>query len=346
MAEKVAVPIVNRISGLAQFVARQSRGLLPFNGSKRFLAEPTLLQQIPIFSELNAEEQMLLLGRMESVSLAAGTPLFVADDRAETLYLVQQGWVRLSNPALTGAEAMVGAGELLEPAPYFLREVYTTTAVAATSLQLYTLSDLTLTNIVTEYPEIGLKIGLAFGRGIAQFRSYLSSVLNRFELLNGLNPFQKYVLARFLTPQQYVERETIYCKDDPPTGFFFVESGSVWLLNDDLTEPLYLTAGNIFGHEATTYGHPHLYTAQAAQDTVVWLLSPADYEKLEHIYPSVKFTFTGNLVNSLAEDFELAVEVLSAEREALQIVCGNYHPLVKNLERVQRTLLWARHHRL
>jgi CRP-like cAMP-binding protein len=154
------------------------------------------------------------------------------------------------------------------------------------------------------------------------------------------------VLARFLTPQRYVERETIFCKDDPPTGFFFVESGSVWLLNDDLTEPLYLTAGDIFGHEATTYRHPHLYTAQAAEESVVWLLSPADYEKLEHVYPSVKFTFTGNLVNRLGEDFELAVEVLAAECDALQIVAGSNHPLVKNLERAQRTLLWAKHCRL
>ena len=98
-----------------------------------------------------------------------------------------------------------------------------------------------------------------------------------------------------------------------------MESGSVWLLNDDLTEPLYLTAGDIFGHEATTYRHPHFYTAQAGDDTVVWLLSPADYEKLEHVYPSVKFTFTSNLVNRLGEDFEQAAEVLSAECEALQI---------------------------
>lgn len=348
MAEKLAVPIVNKISGLAQYVARQSRGLLPFTGGYEVLTEPTstLLQQIPIFSELTLEEQTVLLSRMEQVTVKAGTPLFNAGDRAETLYVIQKGWVRLSATMLTGSETMVGAGELLEQSAFFLREVYSTTAVAATSLQFYCLSDLILTNIVTEFPELGLKLGLAFGRGIAQFRNYLSSVLNRFKLLDGLNPFQKYVLARFLTPQRYLERETIYCKDDPPTGFFFVESGAVWLLNDDLTEPLYLTAGDIFGHEATTYGHPHLYTAQAAADTVIWLLSPADYEKLEHIYPSVKFTFTSNLVNCLGEDFELAAEVLAAEGEALQIACGSNHPLVKNIERVRRTLLWARYHRI
>lgn len=346
MAEKLAVPIVSKISGLAQYVARQSRGLLPFNGGKEYLAEPTLLQQNPIFSELTVEEQMLLLDRMEYVTVESGTTLFEAGESAQTLCLIHKGWVKLSLPEMNGSETMLGEGELLEPSAFFLREVYSAAAVANTSLQYYILNDLTLTNIVTEFPEIGLKIGLAFGRGIAQYRSFLSSILNRFELLDGLNPFQKYVLARFLTPQRYMERETIFCKDDPPTGFFFVESGSVWLLNDDLTEPLQLTAGDIFGHEATTYRHPHLYTAQAAEDTVVWLLSPADYEKLEHIYPSVKSTFSSNLINRLGEDFELAAEVLAAECEALSIVCGGSHPLVENLKRVRRTILWAQGYRL
>ncbi len=346
MADKSKLPIVDRITGLAQYVARQSRGLLPGNDSSGFSNESPLLQQIPVFAELSAEEQMVLLSRMDFGTLNPGERLFEADERAETLYIIQKGWAKLLTTDTAESELVLGPGEVLEQSAFFLREIYSFTATATTSLEYSSLSDMALTNIVTEFPEIGLKIGLAFGRGIAQYRNYLGSVLNRFELLAELNPFQKYVLSRFLTPQRYVEHETIFCRDDPPTGFFFIETGSVGLFNDELTEPLRLTAGDAFGLEATAYGHLHLYTAQATTDTVVWLLSPADYEKLEHIYPSVKSTFTSTLVNRLSEDFDLAADILAAECDALEIACGPEHPLLKNLEKVRRTILWAKQHRI
>jgi CRP-like cAMP-binding protein len=107
-----------------------------------------------------------------------------------------------------------------------------------------------------------------------------------------------------------------------------------------------LAVGQVFGERSVVYARPHFYTAEAAEDTIVWLLSPADFANLGARYPSLAGTIEHNVITAVADDLAVATSVISAEVDALRDIAGADHPLLENMETVRRSLNWVRrlHH--
>ena len=236
----------------------------------------------------------------------------------------------------------LGPGNLVGELDFFLQRPHPVMATTASKVMLWSLDSLTLKNIVTTHPNVGLELGLALGRGIAQFQTYLANQLAKIGLLENLSSTQRHILARQLTPFRYMPRDTIYRGGDPATGIFFVQSGTVWLLSDVDEDHLVIGPGDTFGEKTVIYGIPHTYTAQAATEVTVWLLSPADYNALAHSYPSITATLSQKLQTSVTDELNVVSEVLDSEINALSVACGREHRLIKQLSQVRRTLNWVK----
>jgi CRP-like cAMP-binding protein len=214
----------------SRYLAQESRKILPF---QRDLAEDSgeaLLSKTPLFADLSLDELSAIVGSMELITVNGGEVILQEGERSELMYLVRSGWVSIfsdhadpTTPA--SSQSTIGTGELIGQTAFFLRDPQPFSARANSEVTLWRLSDASLTSIVTASPLIGLKLGLALGRGIAQLQQYLAYRLVTIPLFENLSTVQRKMLTRYLTPQRYLPHETIFRCEDPPTGIFFVQRG-------------------------------------------------------------------------------------------------------------------------
>ena len=86
-------------------------------------ADVQLLLKTPLFSGLDPEKILPILDGLLVCEFARGETIFNAGDRADRLYLVVSGWVRLNRTTRDGEDAIVGLftkGELFAEAALFL----------------------------------------------------------------------------------------------------------------------------------------------------------------------------------------------------------------------------------
>ncbi len=347
MVSLIKQPVL-QLPGWPKFLPYTSKIPAPGQNQGEFQHSDNLLSKLPLFAELSDIEQQVIFQNMQPKLFEPGETIFAKDTTSNALYLIQEGWVTLfNNPDdKQPIEGTVGENNLLGAADFFLKRPYTQTATVASKTQTLVLDNLTLTSIVTAYPKIGLQLGLAFGRGIAQFQYYLANQLTKVSLLQGLSGMQRSVLARHLSPHRCLPRETIFRSGDPPTGLFFVERGTVWLFNDFDDDFRELVSGDTFGERAVIYGSPHAFTAQASSDVILWLLSPADFAALSGKSPSITATVSHNLFTAITEALAIATEIMDVEITSLRLVAGEHHGLVRKLDRVRHTLNWVKNNKL
>jgi CRP-like cAMP-binding protein len=329
----------------SRIISQESRKILPFHRELPDDSGEALLAKTPLFADLTVEELSQVVGIMDLETVPAGEIILAEGERSERMYLIRKGWVSTFSENLdpnTTAQNTLSAGDLLGETPFLLRDPQSCSARANSEVAYWSLTDAALTSIVTQSPVIGLKLGLALGRGIAQLQPYLSHRLVSIPLFENLAVVQRSVLTRYLTPQRYFPNETIFSVNDPPTGIFFVQRGQVWLMDQFNEINITLSAGDTFGERSVIYSRPHFYTARASKDTIVWLLSPADFSRLGARYPSVAATIEHNVTTAVADDLSMAMSVITAEVDALRSITGTNHPLLKNMETVRRSLSWIR----
>ena len=286
------------------------------------------LKNSPLFAELSEDEQRAIGKRMRLETYNPGEALFVKDGESDTLYLIKEGWVKLSADDQAAIIANLGPGSLLGEADFFLGRPHTLTAHASGQVTVWAIDHNALTEIIAERPDLGVNLGLAFGSGIVQFQPYLVSQLADNPLLKNLSERERGLIARHLSPQRFGLNDTIYRSGDPPAGIFFIGRGIVRVLGDSEDDYSELDDGEAFGEMAVISGKPHSNTAQAATEAVLWQLSPADFNKLAESYPSIKTTLSRNLRASLSEaDKSHALSILKRihlfadlPREALENV--------------------------
>src|SRR5688572_4844800 len=169
--------------------------------------------------------------------------LFVKGGESEALYLVKEGWVKLSDGDQSPVVATLGPGSLLGETDFFLGHPYALTARSSGKVTVWSLDQAAMTGLIAEHPEIGLYLGLSFGKGIAQFQQQLIDRLAKIPLLQDLSARERGLIAQYLAPKRYYPGEAIYRSGDRPTGLFLIERGAVRLLGDDDEEYSELTYG-------------------------------------------------------------------------------------------------------
>lgn len=280
------------------------------------------INNTPLFGELTEAQQRAIGKRMRLERYSANEVVFVKGGESDTLYLIKEGWVKLTDDDGAPVVASLGPGSLLGEADFFMGRPYTLTARASSQVIVWSLDQDTLRTLLGEQPELGLQLGLAFGKGIFQFQERLTERLSQIPFLQNLSARERGLLAQYLSPQRYFTNEVIYRSGDLPTGLYIIEQGAVRLLGDDDDDYTELTAGEAFGEMAVVSGKPHSNTAQAANQVIVWQLSPADFAALTRTNPSIK----SNLIRNLRAR-------LSASDQAYALAILRRMPLFEDLPR-------------
>jgi len=132
-------------------------------------ADPELLRSIPFFHALDDEDEVAIAALMTEERFAAGQVVFRENEPGGALYVIAAGRVRLSVRDETGEIIVL---ETLEPGEFF-GEVSlldggtrSATATAVEDVQAYSLTRLTLLQLLRQRSGVALRMVTALGRRI------------------------------------------------------------------------------------------------------------------------------------------------------------------------------------
>ena len=269
------------------------------------------IKNTPLFGDLPDDEQRAIGKRLRLEQYGPNETLFVKNGESDVLYLVKEGWVKLSDAEHSPVIATLGPGSLLGDTDFFSARPYAMTARTSSEVMVWSLDQAALTKLIQERPQLGVQLGLAFGKGIAQYQPLLAEQLAAIPLLQDLSSRERGLVAQHLSPQRYFSGDTIYRSGDSAAGLFLIELGAVRLLGDNDEDYTELTNGEAFGEMAVISKTPHSNTAQAATEVILWQISPVDFDSLTQSNPSIKTNLSRNLRALLsASDQAYAIALL------------------------------------
>lgn len=270
------------------------------------------IKQIPLFAELSADEQRLISKHLRPEQYRPNETLFVAGGDSDVLYLIKEGWVKLSTDDRSPVVANLGPGSLVGEADFFMGRAHAMLARASGDVSVWALDNMDLLALIDQNPMLGVSLGLAFGAGIVQYRPHLAHDLAQNPLLRTLSDRERNLVVQYLSPTRYNAGTAIYRSGDSPVGIFFIAAGTVRLIGDTDEDYAEVGYGEAFGEMAVIAGKPHSKTAQPATNTIAWMLSPTDFTSLTETHPTVKASLSRNIRASLTlADQRQAVEILT-----------------------------------
>lgn len=258
-----------------------------------------LLNSIPFFAELESKERRAINQQLKSETYAYGELIFSKGTPGDALFIIESGRISLSTDGKTTL-ATLGPGSLLGEADFFQgteRPVTATAAAADTTVAV--LDSGTLETLIKNNPQLGLHLSHALGSPIIQMADHLAEQLGNSAFMKVLSSDDRKHIARKLVAKQYHANDAIFRDGTPASGMFLVESGSVRLIGETDADYSELSSGDVFGEMAVLAGKVHSDTAQAAQDTVVWQLSPEDFAELSRQHPDIKATLSRTVTAKL-----------------------------------------------
>ena len=207
----------------------------------------------PLFAGLTDAEREKLGESFTQGQTDNGGTLFRAGDPAGGLFLLEQGFVRMTTE---GGQtlATLGPGSILGDAALFRAAPEDVTAQAVSPLEYWMLSDRSLRDLIVQNPAIGIKLSQSFGAQIVQMEEYLVYRLSKTPELQTLPQNTLQAVASQLRPRVIAAGQPLYRAGEAPTGFYLLESGALELRGEG--------AG---GAAAATADAPR--AAQAAQST-------------------------------------------------------------------------------
>lgn len=122
-------------------------------------ADIQLLLKTPLFSGLNPGKITPFLDGLVVCEFAKGDTIFNAGDKADRLYLVLSGWVRLNRTTRDGEDAIVGLftrGELFAEAAMFLSRGFPAAAQAGAPTRLLAIDARIMLEAIRRDPELAL----------------------------------------------------------------------------------------------------------------------------------------------------------------------------------------------
>jgi CRP-like cAMP-binding protein len=143
------------------------------------------------------------------------------------------------------------------------------------------------------------------------------NIVFKFQLLQDLNPFERYELLQLCHRRKFKEGEFIYHQNDPGAGVYFIEEGSVRLvvsksLDNDQTEKFTvdLSAPSEIGIMSIGYEIPRMATAQCLTNSTLLGFFKPDFETLKKRNPETAVKFLEAVTNQTMKRFELSMNQL------------------------------------
>lgn len=271
-----------------------------------------ILHETPLFSALSTAQQERIAAYLQPRSLTAGERLFSIGEEASSLYIIRTGWIRLASPG-GDVLASLGPGSIFGETDLFRGQRRSSSAVAASAAELWTLDGRDLADAIIDDPDLGIALSRAFGGHIVQMDAYLVSRLRQTPALADARDEELAALAHLLASVEVVRGQTLFRQGDPAQALYVIEAGEVVVSpQEDESTPSVRRAGQLLGELAMLTGKPHFYTAEATTDTLLWSLGRDDFEAVIHRHPGLAKLLSRGLRAPLnSEDQAAAAAVLA-----------------------------------
>ena len=147
-------------------------------------------------------------------------------------------------------------------------------------------------------------------------------------LLNNLYPLERYEFLQLCHRRSYKKGEFIFYRNDPGTGMYFIEEGSVELISTinelETTEKkgLILESSDSFGALSIGYNLCRKSSARCINDTTLLGFFKPDFDVLMQRHPTIAVKFLQTLTNIALRKLEQAqvkIEELCHSNTALNI---------------------------
>ncbi|MFQ5578692.1 MAG: cyclic nucleotide-binding domain-containing protein, partial [Anaerolineae bacterium] len=268
------------------------------------------IQNIPLFADLNSKERRALGKEFKLEQYRRGETIFAKNSHGDALYLIEEGRISLSTDGKTTL-ATLGPGSLLGEAEFFQGTPHAMTARAATDVAVSVLDSDSLATLIGNDPYLGIRLSQTLGAPLAHMTGYLAGQLAAIPVMKPLSNNERTLIAEKLVAREYEANQAIYRSSDAATGLYLIQEGVVRLIgesDDDYTE---LGDGDIFGEMALLSGKPHADTAQTAQTSVIWHLSPSDFVEIAQAQPGIRANLSRTITARLSQaDRAYAAEIL------------------------------------
>ena len=180
----------------------------------------------PLFAGLTDAEREKLGECFTQGQTDNGSTLFRAGDPAGGLFMLEQGFVRMTTE---GGQtlATLGPGSILGDAALFRSAPEDVTAQAVSLVDYWMLSDRALRDLIVQNPAIGIKLSQSFGAQIVQMEEYLVFRLSKTPELQALPQNTLQAVASQLRPRVISAGQPLFRAGEAPTGFYVLESGAL-----------------------------------------------------------------------------------------------------------------------
>ncbi len=256
----------------------------------------------PIFAGLSEQEIEAVAAGFSSGQSSTGSKLLSASETSDAIYLIGQGFVRLTSDGGYNL-ATLGPGSVLGDASLLRAKAQDVSAIAATEVEFWKLSDRSLRQIILQHPDIGLKLSQNFGSQVVQMEEYLLQRLSTIPELSALPRNTLQAIAAQLTPRRLTTNQSLYRAGETPNNLYIVEKGAVDIrpeTGSDGEGSQQVQPGAILGSLALLTGKPYTHSATANGEGLVWVISAESFQTINSRHPGLRRNLGRNLRTRLS----------------------------------------------
>lgn len=134
---------------------------------------------VPIFNHLEPEQMSEIMQVVQSISFKKGEIMYHAGDASDSLYIVNQGQIKIYHLSESGKEQvvrMLNPGHFTGELALFQQSVHESYAEAMTDSEICMIKGADLQNLLLKYPTISLKILTEFSNRLARSERQTTNV--------------------------------------------------------------------------------------------------------------------------------------------------------------------------
>ncbi|MCR9132198.1 MAG: cyclic nucleotide-binding domain-containing protein [bacterium] len=162
-----------------------------------------------------------------------------------------------------------------------------------------------------------------------------TNVVFKSKFLKNFSPAERYEFLQLCHRRKFKEGEYVFYRNDPGTGMYFIEEGSIELtfnLGDDspsdIREGFVLESSDSFGALSIGYDLRRKSSAKCLSDSTLLGFFKPDFEVLMERHPAIAVKFLQTLTNIALRQLETAqnkIEELSDAYTAVKIEFDAYY---------------------
>lgn len=164
-----------------------------------------------------------------------------------------------------------------------------------------------------------------------------TNIVFKSKFLKNLSPAERYELLQLCHRRKYKEGEYVFYKNDPGTGMYFIEKGTIELTigdeekqdeNDTIIRQLTLDSPDSFGALSIGYDLRRKSSAKCVTDCELLGFFKPDFEVLRDRHPQIAVKFLQTLTNIALRQLETTANKLAevaGEQTALNIQFQTYY---------------------